>query len=105
MGRVIHPRLTPARRRHLEQLSDGEARRVAQRGPAGFACRKLGWCAFAVRIIATGQIVPSPDRWYDDDGVRLVELLTDPWDGAEIITPEGRRVLEAATASGRRAPA
>lgn len=92
------PVLTPGRRRYLEQLADGQPRRISQRGTVGYSLRQLGWCAFAVRNVKTGEIAASKDvRFYADDGTRLYEFLTDPWDGAEIITPEGLRILHEAT--------
>jgi hypothetical protein len=88
------PNLTPGRRRYLEQLADGLPRRIKQRGPVGFSLRQLGWCSFAVRDLRTGEVVPLKGQpFYNEDGVKLYEFLTDPWDGAEIITPEGLRVL------------
>lgn len=88
------PNLTPARRRYLERLADGEPHVIRQRGHVGFSLRQLGWCSFAVRNVQTGEIKACRDvRFYDDDGVRVYAFLTYPWDGAEIITPEGLRVL------------
>jgi hypothetical protein len=87
------PILTPGRRRHLEALADGLPRKVGGRGPVGYSCRQLGWCAFAVRDLRTGEIKPSKAvRFYDDDGVRLYEFVGGD---AEVITPEGLRVLGA----------
>lgn len=88
------PVLAPARRAHLEALADGQPRKVGSHGPVGFSCRKLGWCSFAVRVLRTGAIVSRPEGpWRADDGTKLYEFLTDPWDGAEIITPAGLRML------------
>lgn len=92
--RFIRSTLTPARRRYLEKLADGQARKITERGRVGYDCRQLGWCSFAVRDLSTGAIIPRPDGpWWVGD-VRLYDFLTAPWDGAEIITPEGLRMLE-----------
>lgn len=94
MRRFIHPTPTPARLRYLAQLADGQARRVTQRGRVGYDCRVLGWCRFAVRDLRSGEIIPSPEgSFWSDDGSRLYEYLVEPLNAAEIITPEGLRVL------------
>ena len=88
--RFIHPTPTPARLRYLAQLADGQARRVIQRGRVGYDCRRLGWCSFAVRDLSTGAIIPKPPGpWWIGD-VRLYEFVGGD---AEIITPEGLRML------------
>lgn len=86
------PILTPGRRRHLEALADGLPRKVKAVGTVGYSCRVLGWCSFAVRDLRTGEIITKPPgSFYDDDGdTKLYEFVGG---GAEIITPEGLRIL------------
>lgn len=91
--RFIHPTRTPARLAYLAKLADGQPRVIGQRGRVGYVCRRLGWCSFAVRDLSTGVVIPMPaGPWWVGD-VRLYAFLEDPWNGAEIITDEGRRIL------------
>lgn len=89
-SRSWRPVLTPGRRAHLEALSDGQPRKVGGRGSAGYSCRVMGWCGFAVRDLSTGAIIPKPDGPWWIGETRLYEFVGGD---AEIITPAGLRML------------
>ena len=94
-GRIIHPTLTPARRKWLEQLRDnGPGHR--SRGPVGYCCMQLRWTEWDFRF--EGEPISEAaakerfgDRWWDAVAARGM---------GERITPEGLEVLKQADAGG-----